>query len=1214
MRKSKIISAILAALLFLVANTTQISANSNLSLAVNDNVPNTTIGGNERVESADLSGLTLSSGTLTPSFAAGTTEYSVDVPYNVTSISVTASVYDSNATMKVNGKPVASSQASDPMSLSVDNNNIITIEVTGQEGMMTKLYKVTVTRVSGSPSSSECTPQETGGPLWVTAACIDSQYNNPVIDREVDLTSPVPHHKVSGHFEGTDAKFNFYLPPKEQWKGRFFQKVYPLYDENAFDSHIAFGAASGAYTVQTNASSGYRIDAAAAKFSKVYAADYYDTDDYIYGYIYGGSGGSLQTIGAIENTKGVWDGAVPFVPVVPTSIPNNGFILAYTNFVLGDKALQVKDALSPGGSGDPYSSLNDMEKAVLQEVTKLGVPLRGLEGALSQNDLQSLLFGFGDTIKSMDSTYVEDFWNKPGYLGTEQSDLGDLFRSAKIDQWATITQVSRDKQNAPTSVSLDNAPSTLPRTGADYTLYTADGTTKIGTLKGSFDPTKKVFTIGSENSNRVLSALESGAKLHIDNRWHLALLSYHRHQVPSGPNFYSWNQFRAADGTPIYPQRPMEIGPMIMSGVAGGGSHNGHIQGKVILISNLLDMGSFPWHSDWYSARVKQYLGESFDDHFRVWFNDNADHYDNGASTYTVVQYDGILEQALRDLSAWVEQGVAPAESTQYKVVDGQIKLPESAAERKGIQPLVDLLVNGTTKIHVKTGQRVTFQGKAVVPPGNSKVVKTEWDFEGTGNYKKVSFGTPEASVTESVYFTYTKPGTYYPALRVTAQRDGDEESPFTRIENLERVRVVVEKEQKNSGNGKSSEKENFLESIQNKAGEENSLGSIQDNAEVNNGKIRVKPTINANGKATAQLDTETVKRALKQTDGDKLGIKVETIEDMNEIEIEFPVDALLSNGKYLINNFEIETGLAKLNVSSKLISKSSAEAKNVKVSVTKVNSSSLSPKIQIPLSDRPVYSFSLEINGKKVSELDGRNDVQVTIPYKLKSGEQPNKMVIYQIRDTGDCEIVVNGRLNKKTDGIEFKPKRLGKFAVGFTEVNFQDVTKEWAKEPIEALAARGVIIGTGDGKFNPDDKVTRAEFIAMLMNVFELTDSNATTTFSDIKTGAWYYDEVATAQRLGIVKGRPNGSFGAQDEITRQDMVVMAYQATTYAGLTSDSEVPLSFVDANGISSYALEGITAMHNAGIISGMDNGEFAPKSKLTRAQAAVVINNFLLSL
>ncbi|WP_068505147.1 cadherin-like beta sandwich domain-containing protein [Paenibacillus kribbensis] len=129
----------LAALLFLIPNRTKISADSNFSLAVNDIVANTSIGDYERLENADLSGLTLSRGTLTPAFAAGTTEYSVDVSYDVTSISVTASVYDSNSKMKVNGKFVASSQANNPIILSAGNNNIITIEVTGQEGITTKL-------------------------------------------------------------------------------------------------------------------------------------------------------------------------------------------------------------------------------------------------------------------------------------------------------------------------------------------------------------------------------------------------------------------------------------------------------------------------------------------------------------------------------------------------------------------------------------------------------------------------------------------------------------------------------------------------------------------------------------------------------------------------------------------------------------------------------------------------------------------------------------------------------------------------------------------------------------------------------------------------------------------------------------------------------------------------------------------------------------------
>ena len=194
--------------------------------------------------------------------------------------------------------------------------------------------------------------------MFVTADCVDPLYDEPVIDSETDLTTPVPHHRVSGHFAGTDKRFTFYLPPKEQWDGRFFHLVYPLDDENAEDgvppdfgppARIAFGADSGAYTVQTNGGGGYRVDAAAAKFSKTVAAGYYGTDGRIYGYIYGGSGGSYQTIGAIENTIGVWDGAVPFIVGVPTSIPNNFFVRAFARFVLEDKAARDRRCGGPGG-------------------------------------------------------------------------------------------------------------------------------------------------------------------------------------------------------------------------------------------------------------------------------------------------------------------------------------------------------------------------------------------------------------------------------------------------------------------------------------------------------------------------------------------------------------------------------------------------------------------------------------------------------------------------------------------------------------------------------------------------------------------------------------------------------------------------------------------------------------------------------------------------
>lgn len=130
----------------------------------------------------------------------------------------------------------------------------------------------------------------------ITPNSVDPLYNNPVIDSETDLTTPVPHRKVMGHFEGTDKKFTFYFPAKSKFTGRFYQLVYPLQDENATNVNVSFGADSGAYTVQTNGGGGYRVDAAAAQFSRTVAAKYYGWSGRIYGYIYGGSGGSFRPL------------------------------------------------------------------------------------------------------------------------------------------------------------------------------------------------------------------------------------------------------------------------------------------------------------------------------------------------------------------------------------------------------------------------------------------------------------------------------------------------------------------------------------------------------------------------------------------------------------------------------------------------------------------------------------------------------------------------------------------------------------------------------------------------------------------------------------------------------------------------------------------------------------------------------------------------------
>jgi uncharacterized repeat protein (TIGR02543 family) len=97
---------------------------------------------------ATLSALSLSSGTLNPAFASATTSYTAEVVNSITSINVTPTATDSNATIKVNDLTVASGSASSAISLDVGENTITTI-VTAQDGTTTKTYTVIVTRTPG---------------------------------------------------------------------------------------------------------------------------------------------------------------------------------------------------------------------------------------------------------------------------------------------------------------------------------------------------------------------------------------------------------------------------------------------------------------------------------------------------------------------------------------------------------------------------------------------------------------------------------------------------------------------------------------------------------------------------------------------------------------------------------------------------------------------------------------------------------------------------------------------------------------------------------------------------------------------------------------------------------------------------------------------------------------------------------------------------------
>ncbi len=668
----------------------------------------------------------------------------------------------------------------------------------------------------------------------------DPLFQEPYVDIDEWRDVPVRHHYIHGGFKGTETQFSFYFPPKEYYQGHFFQYITPFPDNENLsqgasgeEDKIGFCISNGAYFVETNGGGkidfgkpnfgadpsigAYRANAASAQYSRVVAAKIYG-EHRPYGYSFGGSGGAYRTVGGIENTEGVWDGAVPYVIGSPMAIPNVFTVRMHAMRILKDKLPQIIDAVEPGGSSDMYAGLNTEEKEALQEVTKMGFPPQSWFGYKTMG-IHGFLVLYQGVVMADKKYFTDDFWNASGYLGANpptslqkariqqpskikkgipiseavsmglKEPLSDLERGTAEAAWKSMGGV---EGTMPVAFQLEDVMPDVDFLGGDLIINSGAAAGKIiqvtkivgdKVVLGPVDPA-------------LLSLIKPGDEAQVDNSNFLAVQTYHRHQVPD--NEYSvWNQFRKTDGTPIYPQRPFLLGP-VFTRSASGVLPKGKFKGKMIVLASLWDREALPWQADWYRSKVIENLGDSTESHFRLWYTDHALHGDlsKQEDPTRTVSYLGVLQQALLDLSAWVEKGINPPATTSYKIVDGQVVVPSTAKERKGIQPVVTLKVNGGERAEVKIGKQVTFSARVEVPTNSGSIVDVEWDFEGAGtfpvNVELTASNKKASTITLKSSHSFSRPGTYFATVKVTTQRQGNDKTPFARIPNLSRVRVVV--------------------------------------------------------------------------------------------------------------------------------------------------------------------------------------------------------------------------------------------------------------------------------------------------------------------------------------------------------------------------------------------------------------------------------------
>lgn len=175
-----------------------------------------------------------------------------------------------------------------------------------------------------------------------------------------------------------------------------------------------------------------------------------------------------------------------------------------------------------------------------------------------------------------------------------------------------------------------------------------------------------------------------------------------------------------------------------------------------------------------------------------------------------------------------------------------------------------------------------------------------------------------------------------------------------------------------------------------------------------------------------------------------------------------------------------------------------------------------------------------------------------------------------------------------------------------------FSDVTPgAWYEDAVQYAYDRGLMTGVASDAFAPEGTTNRAMIVSILHRLAG-SPTTGDANFSDVSADDWYAVPVAWAASEGIVSGYGNGSFGANDAITREQLASILYRYAEYQGLDVSARADLStYSDADSVSPWATDVVSWANAEGLLSGVTSDTLSPQGQTTRAQAAAMLERFI---
>ena len=193
-------------------------------------------------------------------------------------------------------------------------------------------------------------------------------------------------------------------------------------------------------------------------------------------------------------------------------------------------------------------------------------------------------------------------------------------------------------------------------------------------------------------------------------------------------------------------------------------------------------------------------------------------------------------------------------------------------------------------------------------------------------------------------------------------------------------------------------------------------------------------------------------------------------------------------------------------------------------------------------------------------------------------------------------------------TPGVDNKkPASKPEVKLPFTDVS----TSDWFYDDVAFVYKNGLFSGTDSRSFSPNASMTRAMLVTVLYRLEGEPTVTGRSSFTDVRSGAYYEKSVIWAAANGIVTGTDSTSFSPDAKVTREQLAAILYRYAQYRKLATDASAKLnSFTDADSVSAYASEALGWAVSEGLINGA-SGKLMPKGDATRAQVAAILHRFV---